>query len=374
MTCINQGEHIMPGPESAKKKKTSIIRGHEVEPSLKFEHVFVSYINYFNECKRKAYYMFVRNLEPRYANNAFFVGSAFHKGIQVFYDGFPPEEVLDMTDEWMDEYLGDTFIKPEEEPKIEKQRATVIGMLTAYMNHYGKRDKWEVIGTEQSMSVRLKELDVDMIGTIDLLYHNLRKDPEVPRIADHKSASAVSLSAGYFERLAIDLQVNMYPILSKLCLNLDIRTVNYNVVMKPTIRPRQAETYDEFLDRIIEEYVSDPKKYFFRKSIVIKSKNIDESFKDFVGCATDIASKYTTENTAYDKDNWPRNTKACFNSYGRCPYFNLCRFGMTRTELMNFTKREGTDRGHIIKAKSEKSIHSKGSKELSAIKGNSNSK
>lgn len=343
-----------------------IKRGSDIEPTVDLTSVYVSRLNCYNSCKRKDYWTNVRNLEPRAVRMPFFVGGSFHTGIQIFYDGFKPDEVLEMVDEYMENEVSKMFVPPQDLQELEKNKTIVRGMLMGYMKvHALEQKKWNVIVTEQSVVIALNGLDLDLIGTIDMVYEETKKVPSVKnpkvklvkkslKIGEHKTASAMALSNGYFERLDMDMQINTYFLLAERGGLGKIDAINYNVVQKPMIRLKNNETYEEFLERIEMEYSENEEKYFHRKTLDFKPKLFDENFKEVVHYASDLKRHYENgPDAVLDKTNWPKNTKSCYEYNSRCPFFDLCRFGETKQTMLMFKEREGTDRGHIIKGKAQ---------------------
>ena len=58
------------------------------------EHVTVSSIRTLNTCKRKYYWRYIRNIDNNYLYLPFYAGGIVHGGIERFYKGKSPDEVI----------------------------------------------------------------------------------------------------------------------------------------------------------------------------------------------------------------------------------------------------------------------------------------
>lgn len=320
----------------------------KIEPEVQLNTVFVSKLRTWQTCPRKYYWAYVRNLESKNLVLPFYMGSCFHKGVENFYQGVEPDKCLLKAKEYAEDYLTSWFIGPEEEGEIEKSNAIVQGALAAYFEVFSKdRDKWEVTFSEQSFGMQLPNIPVEFVGTVDLGF--LRNEEMI--LMDHKLHSSIGRHT--VDHLPFDLQIMNYPTLVMKATGLKVAKVIYNVIKKPhpSTRVRKDETFQDFIERLKATYMLERDQYFHREVVQAKKTRLQSAFNDFCLIAEDIFRKYDGKTSAQvlDPNNWPRNSKACFDFFKPCPYLNLCKFGDTPQDLVKFKQREGLERGEVIR-------------------------
>ena len=87
--------------------------------------------------------------------------------------------------------------------------------------------------------------------------------------------------------------------------------VIFNVIKKPSIRIRQSESVEDFLKRLIDEYVLTPEKYILREDATYSNKQMEEFEKDTHQVAREMVNCYTYYRT-------------CGKHCGYCPFEPLC--------------------------------------------------
>lgn len=138
-------------------------------------------------------------------------------------------------------------------------------------------------------------------------------------VMEHKTSSEdLAPDAAYWSRLRMDPQISVY-ILSCRMVGSAVDTVLYDVARKPTIRPRQKETPEEWGKRLLADIETRPDYYFVRHEIPRLEADLDEAKADLWDCVK-LIEHFRAEGR------WPRNTSAC-NRFGRCAYWNLCTNG-----------------------------------------------
>lgn len=324
----------------------------KIEPEVEFNSVFASKIKTWSTCPRKYYWEYVRNLQSKYLVLPFYMGSCFHKGVEMFYSGKTPEECLEMVSDYSDEYLDGWWISPEDEGNIEKSKAIVEGALEAYFELFkDEPGKWDVMVTEQSFGIQLPNIPVEFIGTIDLAF--LKNKEAI--IMDHKLHSVIGPHT--IGHLDYDLQIMNYPRLITKTMGYEVAKVIYNVIKKPhsSMRPKKGETHLDFRNRLKNIYMVERDQYFHREVIKVTPKKLKEAFNDFCLLAEDIFRKYDGFSTGeiLDPAHWPRNSGACFDFFKPCQFLGLCRYGDHPQDLVKFKQREGLDRGEIIREKTK---------------------
>ncbi len=329
--------------------KNRLAKQKPIEPKTTLEKVSVSKLATYVGCHRKYYWMYIRNIVHNSIYAPFFVGDIFHKGLAEFYDKVKSDDVIEHAKENIKKELAKFFIRPEDVGEVRKNEAIVLGMLKGYMRQYeGEPNKLKVTHTEQAFGFRLDNADVEFEGVIDMIHTEKGKKGEILVVDEHKTASKVTKD--YIERLPFDQQVQCYPLFVERCLGKPLTKVVYNVTTKPQIRLKQSETFDQFIDRISDEYEMKPEQYFHREDLVFNRGHIEAAFRDVNLVAEEIRMYYEclTLEQLLNPESWYRNSRACFNYNSVCPYWKLCRYG-DRPDIMSLYKeREAHDRGEKI--------------------------
>jgi hypothetical protein len=135
-------------------------------------------------------------------------------------------------------------------------------------------------------------------------------------VVEHKTTSDnIEPGSDYWRRLAIDQQISLYYYAAPE-LGFDVATVLYDVIRKPTIRLRKAETPAEYGVRLAADIAERPAYYYCRREIPRLRADLDEAMNEVRHM--DLLLRHARRNNA-----WPRNTAVCVFPY-RCEFFNLC--------------------------------------------------
>ena len=267
----------------------------------------------FTTCRRMWHFSYERRLSPLTVPTPFLVGNAVHKGLALFYGGedFEAAEVVNDIFDPVRKGEGNRFLSAEQLGDLEKQAAMSTGMIQAYCAT--RRDdlkKWKVLMVEKDCKFRVGSR-WDMYFTIDVVVEQGKKQ----WIVEHKTAASVD--AGYIGRLALDDQISTYMVGAE-SLGFKPKGVIYNVLLKPRIRQKKKESYQEYLGRIHTLYEESPEEYNHRE-IVLRSKTELEVFEDEL--------RRFTEEMARIKEGgfYAKNTGACITRFGSsCQFMPLC--------------------------------------------------
>ena len=146
----------------------------------------------------------------------------------------------------------------------EVQVATLSGMLAGYYHHYGE-DRWQVVPElEFSYALRRGRGAMWASGKIDGIITGTRC-----MVLECKTAGAdIGPDSDYWLRLRGNLQVLQY-VEGARSLGYDPQCVIYDVARKPGIRVKQAETIEEYGDRLAADTIERPGFYFARREVPI---------------------------------------------------------------------------------------------------------
>jgi hypothetical protein len=278
---------------------------------------------------------------PEYDKLALRVGTAYHKMHEAKAKGLNPWEVLkgaNIEDPHDYEMVGRLFMgyawRYEKEPplemvKVEEPFFDVVrnpetGSPTPIWRHGGKIDG----------IVRLAD------GRLALLEYKTTSDD-------------ISPGSDYWVRLRLDQQITGYFIAARELLGYDVQTVLYDVVRKPGIRPLRAtppesrkmtkegklyanqrendETPEEYGERITEDIIKDPTRYYQRIEIPRLERDLDE-WRD------ELWQQQLLLRNCQRTGHWFRNTNACTFPF-RCEYLDICGEGFdTNTIPVGFKR------------------------------------
>lgn len=128
-------------------------------------------------------------------------------------------------------------------------------------------------------------------------------------IVEHKTTSQdISPGSVYWRSVVTtDPQVSMYRAAFPRA------KILYDVIRKPALRQKTAETYDELVGRCVEAMVADPTRCF-RRAYIVRLEAEDAQF------AADVQAIDAMRRLPM----LPRNPASCFAYGQRCDYFDCC--------------------------------------------------
>lgn len=288
-------------------------------------------------CRRKFYLHYMARLEPKRLSIPFLVGSAFHKGIERFYQGQSPDEFIpEVIKTIEDKAKKAVFLTPEDEENVMMQTSIVTGMLKGYTKIYATDlKKWKIVETEFEFSVPIKEGELEYVGQIDLVVEIDKK----LWLVEHKTAGR--LDKNYIDRLALDTQITGYAIGAAKKLGRPIVGVIYNVAKKPQLRQKKSESPAELATRIEEDYLARPEFYFYREQLFRDVGAVAEYKAEIAELAADIQDVTADLKERGDAalPRFYRNTDAC-TARGQCAYMAICTKGWNDETHHFYTKRD----------------------------------
>ena len=209
--------------------------------------------------------------------------------------------------------------------KLEYWNHVLPAMMRAYVIYY-KDDftRFEILEIEEEVSIFYRGFRLR--GKIDLRTNGSNGE----YIHDHKSTSTLSkeVVAGFDFRFQF-----MFYLWLKWIQNPKNKIKGYyiNAVKKPELRVKKAESIPEFGQRVFEDMVQEPDKYFYREPFLItrgalqhfQEKVVDPRI-ELIKYASDASSNKTLAEAIIIN----KNTNECQKFTGApCPYIPLCRHG-----------------------------------------------
>lgn len=307
-------------------------------------------------CARKHLFSYLLGWRPKGTSRALRIGSIVHEGLDMWASGEMPADVLAWAD--LQEYEDDY------------ERAVVVNLIHGYFQRWGDSEL-KTVASEIQFEVPIRNPDSGRVsrsykaaGKIDRI---VRKPSLHLALLETKTVSeSIEPTSDYWNRLEIDQQITLYMLVARK-LGYDVRTVIYDVIRKPTIRPKQIpqldsqgrkivqdqtgqrslnkngtpkqsasnpdgeemlmrlETADEFGHRLAKDIASRPDFYYARRDIPRLEADLEEFENELWWQQKDISA-------AIRFGYHPRNTGAC-DWKGKCPYLPICRNAVVPDEV-----------------------------------------
>jgi hypothetical protein len=267
------------------------------------EPVTQSELSTFSRCEERHNLRYNKLLVPFQEHPALRMGSAFHAGIE--------HQSVDVA---LETLRGpDPMWSIFEGPAAQVREATVAAMVGGALKRWTDwPDKHEV-----GFSVPLRNPATGRPSTKHVLQgviDGVWSSPDRVLLGEWKTAAQVSNE--YMQRLEIDFQVSTYLWVASQIYGLPVREMIYRVVKKPTIRQKKTEELDEYIERLIQDYLDRPEFYFFEATVGRTDKQLND-WAEQAWATHQRVLQIRNGATAI------RSTQSCLNR-GKCPYFDLC--------------------------------------------------
>lgn len=287
-----------------------------------------SSMDVIQNCLRKAQYSLYEKWKPQDESVAIIFGSAFHKALEVFYQGDPATRVLPKLDT-MELMAYDNLVpKEEEDLLLRSTRAFVkaaepLGALPELDKHsivngvwilhcYFKTfidDPYVALVDERGPFVERTftlpiyedgDLIVESFGTIDVGLQHIKTGEKLP--ADHKTVGFLGFGgSSYFDREKPNHQYTLYLMGAREVFGFDTNNFMVNIIEKKA-RPKTAGA----------KGVSFPRQ--------ITTRNEDD-FADLKTSLVYVARQYLD---AIDTGVWPQGPVGSCTAYGSCSFRQVC--------------------------------------------------
>lgn len=179
-------------------------------------------------CQRQHYYQFELGLRREETSLALAVGSAWHRGMEARWKGATYEEALQL-------------VIPEDLRLDKYSVATVCALLAGYYAYYGERETLANLEPEIPFCYDYRmDTDWEVAGKIDGIGSKLERAQKV-LIEAKTTGESIDVNSPYWMRLRFNSQLYQYFLAAKE-LGIEIDEVIYDVVRKPSIRPRKSIT------------------------------------------------------------------------------------------------------------------------------------
>lgn len=278
----------------------------------------------FKDCPKKYELRYVKGYESTRESDAFFFGRLMHAGIEAWSTCG--------TDSVKEIAAGSAILQMFEHEGKEDQFVLykALALMEGYHNQY-KDDPYECVAAEQPFTAPVIDpvttrisRKFDSQGVLDAILK--RKDTGRMIFRETKTtADAIDdPSDDYWSKLLMDSQVSTYY-LGGQALGHDISSCLYDVIRKPTIKPKQVgkeldpenpkriEEPSEYYGRLRKDIAERPGFYFARREVPRMEGELEAYLRDvwLIAKAIELYMK---------AGDFPRNTENC----KFCPFLRAC--------------------------------------------------
>lgn len=289
----------------------------------------------FGSCAQKWHWRYNKMWEKQGAFSfALMVGSAFHESMEQFY-ATKGKRVAVATLQFEE---GSIF-SADDILKLDYWQHVLSAMVRSYCIYYKDDFKhWEIEEIEEEVKIEYRGLILR--GKIDLRFKTLNG----LWITDHKTSGRLSKEtvAGWDFRFQF-----MFYLWLKSKQNSKIKLKGYqvNAVKKTELRVKKTEALPEFGQRVFEDMVQEPEKYFYREEFPV-TKDALQHFETHVVDPRISLIKHAMTQTddpivrqLQEAIIFNKNTDECQHYTGApCPYLDLCRHGEDKMGFLYETK------------------------------------
>lgn len=281
-----------------------------------------SMISDFQRCPRIHYWKRTRKLEKAIVSIPFLTGRIAHAGIHQIYKN--PKKVWDVVSSVFKKEKKEimSLLVAEDEAKVDEQELIVKGMTKGYYNHYKKFIKsTKLIHNEVGFKYTGIE-GVVVVGQVDNIFERTKK------WFVHELKTSKELTPSSVQAIKTRLQPVMYVYMPNMMkIGKKISGIIFDIIKKPGIRQKQKETYQEYVQRLIEWYDGNSGNNVFHME-VIHIKDFLLTQEMVMNTVTGIAGQMKIADG--EKEAYIQDFQSCHDGF-LCDYYNLC-LDRTRSE------------------------------------------
>jgi len=285
-----------------------------------------SKINTFKECRKKYFYQYIEKLRPKTKALALMMGEALQNALEALYRDFREkkgkyvglgnkinkEQVAKDLKIILDDIDNYFFDKGITEP-------TIISTINAMFQGYVKKHYYnDLLIIDEYIPEYEYEKELFPGVTLLVKIDGLVRTGNLWWIFENKSTSGDPRTVKAELSFGDQGKTYLYGV------DKEAEGVIFNVIKKPSIRLKKSESTEDFLKRLIDEYVLTPEKYILREDATYSNKQMEEFEKDTFQVAREMV-----DCCAY--------YRTCGKHCGYCPFEPLCSgYG----DMSQYDKRE----------------------------------
>lgn len=202
----------------------------------------------------------------------------------------------------------------------------VEALMPLYFKHwYGddfRRIRWEALETEFKVPFVVRSRKGETFATflrgkMDATFTDPGDStPGSLRLFETKTKARIE-EQNIADILPFERQVNLYMVAIRHKKRVPSGTL-YNIIRRPALRQKKAETLEQFSARIIEDVRANLDWYFIRMQMDVDPQDLNRAEEELNDLVSDFVLWWAGETGHY------KNTNHCENKYGRCQFLPVC--------------------------------------------------
>lgn len=285
----------------------------------------------FLKCEMRCYWQYIQGLKLKAFHFPFVVGEAGHEAVQHLYKTkgerlkhsiLRGKSILRTRKQ---QYIRTTApLSPGEDQEFENQITMMEAMISAYAFEYEDTiPKFNVILQEQVFYKKIPQTSWTMGSKIDQIFIDHNNDLFIHEFKFKKTMSIDSI-----EQYRTDPQLMTYTwVISP---KYRVKGVVIDCVKKPGIRLKKNEQEPEFLERLMEYYLSQ-NDAFYQNMFPKNKQYLSDNLQTLQAVCKRLDHAIKTQQ-------WIKNRNQC-GVYGKCEFLALCNYGPNPMTLLKYTKK-----------------------------------
>ena len=281
------------------------------QPTLR-DHLSQSALKTFLTCQQQYSWHYEHRLDPAVTSTPLAVGRAFAHALEHGDPDMGAALLRSEAQEEIDRASASPWVTAPDRAGVDVNATIAAEAARCYLTRYGRHETREV-----ELRARVRNparggrysLTHDVMARLDGLssdYLTITEDKLVSQIPRASLASKVRL----------DRQVQIQAYLVWRVFGVLVTQIRYRMTLKPAIRQRQKESFEDFVQRIADEYRDRPEHY-------LAEEIVTPSLDDFLRLERELWRWAEQIRESRKDGTWPRNTSAC-HEYGGCRFLSLC--------------------------------------------------
>jgi hypothetical protein len=304
----------------------------------------------FMKCQRKYGLAYVLRLRPAHDADPLRFGHIWHEGVGMYESGIPIEVAIQTIRDTYAAMACPPWMSPED---LAVECETCCAMVQGHHDRWGNDASMETVAIEKEFNLPIVN---PATGKPTPTYTSAGKIDRIAKLADGRLAlverkttrDEVTPESDYWKRLFMDSQLSRYYLAAQ-ALGYAVETIIYDVMRKPSIKPKQITKADRAIAtqhghyyghkltaecperetpalygaRLLADIHERPDFYLARREIA----RMDGDLAEFRAEQWTLLHQIRESEKAMEVSGlaaWPRNTGACIG-FGRCAYLDICR-------------------------------------------------
>lgn len=263
-------------------------------------------------CQQRYRWRYEERLEPAVKRAPLTMGAAFATALETASPQAGFDKVMRDHADAQTLHAGNPWVVVPDTADAEIAATTVLAAAGAYLKHFGHTD------VEREVTIRSRLRNPDTGGVSHTFDVQARIDGLAgDRLIEDKLSAKVD--AATERRLLLDRQVTIGAYLVWRSTGQMIREVSYRVTRKPTIKRRQNEGHDEYLERIVTDYQERGEDFYLHEFTLTRTAD------DFERLEAELWAWAESIRQARERGTFPRNTDSCTQWGGAgCEFLSAC--------------------------------------------------